>query len=195
MGAESFTAAGADEFACVSGPARERIAKIKLLILDVDGVLTDGGLYYAEDGSVTKRFNVHDGSGIALARRSGIHVAVITGHDKPAVAARMRDLRVDDYFPGLTDKRESYEIIRQRYGLEPEEVAYLGDDWIDLPVMGLVGAPLAVANAQPEVAARAVYVTKRRGGDGAVRETIRLILFCRGELDRAFAAWMERFTS
>lgn len=195
MSADPFTAAGAEDFERLPEAVRERVARVKLLILDVDGVLTDGGLYYTEDGSVTKRFNVQDGLGIGLARRSGLRVAVITGQDKPSVAARMRDLRVDDYYPGLIDKRESYETLRQQYGLEPEEVAFLGDDWVDLPVMRLVGVPLAVANAQPEVAARALYVTKQRGGHGAVRETVRLILFCRGELDRAFTAWMERFIS
>ena len=195
MNAESRKASGTEIFAGVPENVRERIARVKLLILDVDGVMTDGGLYYCGDGSVTKRFHVHDGVGIGLARRCGIRVAVITGQDKPAVAQRMRDLHIDDYFPGFIDKRKSYETVRERCNVLPEEVAFLGDDWIDLSVMTRVGVPLAVANAQPEVADVALYVTRTPGGSGAVHEAVRLILYCKGELDKAFAAAMERYAS
>ncbi|SBV93950.1 3-deoxy-D-manno-octulosonate 8-phosphate phosphatase, YrbI family [uncultured delta proteobacterium] len=183
-------------FAALSGEARARIAKVKLLILDVDGVLTDGGLYYGADGGVTKRFNVQDGLGIEIGRQSGLlRFAVITGMDKPAVAARLRDLHIDDYFPGLIDKRESCDIVCQRHQLDKEEVAFMGDDWIDIPVMAAVGVPLAVSNAQPETKAAALYVTEARGGDGAVREAVRLILYCKGQLDQVFTAWMKRYGS
>jgi 3-deoxy-D-manno-octulosonate 8-phosphate phosphatase (KDO 8-P phosphatase) len=183
-------------FAALSKEARERIARVKLLILDVDGVLTDGGVYYGPDGGVVKRFNVQDGLGIEIAGQSGLlRFAVITGMDKPAVAARLRDLHIDDYFPGLIDKRESCEILCKRHCLGKEEVAFMGDDWIDIPVMSAVGAPLAVRNAQPETKAAALYVTRAYGGNGAVREAIRLILHCKGQLDQVFAAWMKRYGS
>ena len=183
-------------FMALSGETRQRIAKVKLLILDVDGVLTDGGLYYTPDGAVTKRFHVHDGLGITLARELDfLNIAVITGQDKPSVAARMRELHIDAYFPGFADKRESFETARARYNLASEEVAFLGDDWIDIPVMMRAGVPLAVANAQPEVKSSALYVTRARGGDGAVREAIRLILHCKGQLDRVFETWLKRYGS
>lgn len=195
MPAEAASLHGTEAFAALSEEARGKLAAVKLLILDVDGVLTDGGLYYDAEGKVSKRFNVHDGLGIGLARRSGMHVAVITGQDSPAVAARIRALGIEDYFPGFIDKRESYGKVRQKYGLSREEVAYLGDDWVDLPVMHAVGAPLAVANAQPEVMAAALYVTRAHGGHGAVREAIRLLFHCKGQLEAVYAAWMEKHRS
>ncbi len=183
-------------FAALPEAVRERIAKVSLLILDVDGVLTDGGLLYVPDGSVAKHFDVQDGLAVTIARQTGaLRFAVITGQDHPSVAARMRDLHLDDYFPGFIDKRESYETVRKRYALAREEVAFLGDDWIDIPVMRAVGVPLAVANAQPETRAEALYVTRARGGHGAVREIFRLILYCKGQLDQVFDAWMKRYTS
>lgn len=183
-------------FAALPEEVRNRIARVKLCVLDVDGVLTDGGLYYGPDGGVAKKFDVQDGLGMEIARQSGLlDFAVITGMDKPAVAARLRDLKVEDYFPGFTDKRESFETARTRRNLIREEVAFVGDDWIDLPVLSLAGVPLAVGNARPEVAAAALYVTEARGGNGAVREIIRLILHCKGQLDQVFEAWMKRHTA
>jgi len=184
-------------FAALPQEVRDRIAKVKMCVLDVDGVLTDGGLYYAPDGGVTKRFHVHDGLGIEIARKSGLlRFAVITGMDKTAVAMRLRDLGIeDDYYPGFKDKRESFEAIRRRYDLSREEMAFIGDDWIDLPVLQLAGVPLSVGNAQPEVKAAALYVTEAIGGNGAVREAIRLILHCKGQLDQVFDAWMKRYSS
>ena len=194
MFAEQSIAPDLERFAALSQTMRDRIARVKLLILDLDGVLTDGGLYYGADGGVTKRFNVQDGLGIEIARNSGLlRFAVITGMDKPSVAARMRDMHIDDYFHGLTDKREACEIVRERYALAVEDLAFMGDDWIDIPVMARVGVPLAVGNAQPETKAAALYVTQAHGGNGAVREAIRLILYCKGQLDNVFAAWMKRY--
>ena len=194
MRAEHSFAPDIERFAALSEAVRDRIAKVQLLVLDLDGVLTDGGLYYGPGGGVSKRFNVQDGLGIDIARNSGLlRFAVISGMDKPAVAARLRDLHIDDYFPGFTDKRESCEIVRTRYNLAVEEVAYIGDDWIDIPVMARVGVPLAVGNAQPETKAAALYVTQAHGGNGAVREAIRLILYCKGQLDNVFAAWIKRY--
>lgn len=162
---------------------------IRLLILDVDGVLTDGGLYYDLQNQVMKRFDVQDGLGIKIAQKAGIAVAVITGLESSAVACRMRDLGITDYYPGYLDKRVCLEELRERYHLEWEQMAYLGDDWVDLSVMDMVGLPLAVANAQPEVKRIASYVTMARGGQGAVREIIRHLLVAQGKYDAVLAAW------
>lgn len=195
MPADAASPHGLEDFASLSQKTRDTLAAVKLLILDVDGVLTDGGLYYDADGRVSKRFDVQDGLGIGLAMRNGLRVAVITGQDSPAAAARVRVLGIEDYFAGSIDKRNSYETVRQKYGLTREEVAFLGDDWVDLAVMRAVGAPLAVANAQPEVMAAALFVTRARGGHGAVREAIRLIFHCKGQLEAVYAAWVEKFCS
>lgn len=162
---------------------------IRLLVLDVDGVLTDGGLYYDLQNQVMKRFDVQDGLGIKIAQQAGICVAVITGLDSPAVAARVRDLGITDYYAGYLDKRACLEELRERYNLQWEQMAYLGDDWVDLSVMDMVGLPLAVANAQPEVKNIASYVTTAKGGQGAVREIIRHLLMAQGKYDAVLAAW------
>lgn len=162
---------------------------IRLLVLDVDGVLTDGGLYYDLQNQVMKRFDVQDGLGIKIAQKAGIHVAVITGLESPAVASRVRDLGITDYYAGFLDKRACLEELKERHGLKWEQMAYLGDDWVDLSVMDMVGLPLAVANAQPEVKNIASYVTTAKGGQGAVREVIRHLLMAQGKFEAVLAAW------
>ncbi|MDL2316110.1 HAD hydrolase family protein [Desulfovibrio sp. OttesenSCG-928-A18] len=162
---------------------------IRMLVLDVDGVLTDGGLYYDLQNQVMKRFDVQDGLGIKIAQRAGIGIAVITGLDSPAVAARVRDLGISDYYAGFLDKRACLEEIRARHNLQWEQMAYLGDDWVDLSVMDMVGLPMAVANAQPEVKNIANYITTAKGGQGAVREVIRHLLMAQGKYDAVLAAW------
>ncbi len=162
---------------------------IQVLVLDVDGVLTDGGLYYDLQNQVMKRFDVQDGLGIRIAMKAGIVVAVITGLESKAVENRVRDLGITDYYAGFLDKRACLDEIRQRYNLEWNQMAYLGDDWVDLAVMGMVGLPMAVANAQPEVKNLARYVTTARGGQGAVREIIRHLLMAQGKYEAVLAAW------
>ena len=164
---------------------------IRLLVLDVDGVLTDGGLYYDLQNQVMKRFDTQDGLGIKIAQKAGITVAVITGLVSKAVETRMRDLKVEDFHAGFLDKRECLNCIREKYDLDWSEVAYLGDDWVDLSVMSMVGLPMAVSNAQPEVKQIASYVTKAHGGRGAVREIIRLLLMAQGKYEAVLAAWSE----
>ena len=162
---------------------------IRLLVLDVDGVLTDGGLYYDLQNQMMKRFDVQDGLGIRIAQEAGITVAVITGLVSRAVELRVRDLGITDYYAGYLDKRACLEEIRARYNLKWEQMAYLGDDWVDLSVMDMVGLPLAVANAQPEVKNIANYVTTAKGGQGAVREIIRHLLMAQGKYEAVLAAW------
>lgn len=172
--------------------AQDFARSISLLVLDVDGVMTDGGLYYDDEGRVTKRFNVQDGLGIKLAQAAGITVAVITGLTSGAVEARIRSLGIQDYHAGFLHKSECIDGIRRKHNLEWSQVAYLGDDWVDFGPLKLVGLPMAVANAQPEVKALARYVTTANGGHGAVREAIRFLLAEQGLLDRMLESWPEQ---
>ena len=130
----------------------ESLAKhIRLLVLDVDGVMTDGGLYYDANGLVMKRFHVLDGIGIRLAKTAGIEVAVLSGMDVPCVVRRLEVLGVTEYHGGADNKCTILNGMRKRMSLEWQEIAYLGDDWVDLAPMSRVGLPAAVANAMPDV--------------------------------------------
>ncbi|MFW5498964.1 MULTISPECIES: KdsC family phosphatase [unclassified Maridesulfovibrio] len=169
--------------------AKVRAEKIKLLILDVDGVLTDGGLYYDKDGNVTKRFNVQDGLGIKFAQQAGIELAVITGLNHGAVEKRVTELGITEYYPGQKEKLPFYEKLLKEKGLNDDEVAYVGDDWIDVPVMLRVGLPMAVKNAQPEVFGISKWISSRDGGHGAVREAISFILDAQGKLNDIWKEW------
>ncbi|NDV21680.1 HAD family hydrolase [Desulfovibrio sp. JC022] len=169
--------------------ARQRAEKIKLLILDVDGVLTDGGLYYDHEGNVVKRFNVQDGLGIKFAQKAGIELAVITGLNHGAVEKRVTELGITEYYPGQREKLPFYEKLLKEKGLKDEEVAYVGDDWIDVPVMVRVGLPMAVKNAQPEIFGISKWISSREGGQGAVREAISFILDAQGKLNEIWKEW------
>ncbi len=172
--------------------ARERAALVRLLVLDVDGVLTDGGLYYDAEGNVSKRFNVQDGLGIKVAQAAGLEIAVITGLESKAVEKRVRELGVEEYHAGHLAKAPLLEGMRRARGLEWSQLAYLGDDWVDAGPLGLVGLPMAVANAQPEILDLAAWVSVRPGGHGAVREAVRFILDARGDLEAQWALWRSR---
>lgn len=154
----------------------ERAKKIKLLILDVDGVLTDGQLYYDADGNELKAFHVHDGLGIKLLQRSGIAVAIITSRNAPSVAHRMANLGVEHVYQGQSDKLAAYRELLQKLTLAPEQVAYAGDDLIDLPLLKQVGLSIAVANANAAVLTQVHWITSLKGGEGAVREVCELLL-------------------
>lgn len=170
-------------------PVEDIAAGVKLLILDVDGVLTDGGLYYDHEGRVTKRFHVQDGLGIKLAQSLGLGIAVITGLNHGAVASRVRELGITEYHAGHVDKVPLMREICGRAGCAPQEVAYLGDDWVDAGVMQAVGLPMAVKNAQPEILSLARWVSTLCGGQGAVREAVMFLLRCRGQFDAAWEKW------
>ena len=160
---------------------RERAQRIKLLILDVDGVQTDGGLYMGVEGEVLRRFDIRDGTGIALAIQAGLRVAFMSGKSSPAIRRRAAELGVEDVFEDLRDKNEAYEGLKSRYGLSDEEVAYVADDVIDLPVFRRVGLAIAVGDAAEEVQRFAHRVTVRPGGRGAVREVVEYILRAQGK--------------
>ena len=172
-------------------PVEELARHIRLLILDVDGVLTDGGLYYDHAGNVTKRFNVQDGLGIKLLQKAGIEVAIITGRKSGVVAARARDLGIEHVHQGVADKRATLAALLERLGVQWSECAFMGDDLIDLPAMTRCGLAIAPANARPVVKEIAHTVTEAGGGRGAVREAAELILEAQGRLAAAFAPYLD----
>jgi 3-deoxy-D-manno-octulosonate 8-phosphate phosphatase (KDO 8-P phosphatase) len=179
-----------DYWAGAGADVRERAAKVRLLVLDVDGVLTDGGLYYNPEGVVSKRFNVQDGLGIKVAQQHGLEVAVITGLNQPVVEHRVRELGIGEYHPGHHEKASVLRGICARLGLELSEAAFLGDDWVDATALMACGLPMAVPNARPEIAALAVWTTPHPGGQGAVRDAVDLILRARGLFDKAWHEWI-----
>lgn len=166
-----------------------KAAKIRLLALDVDGILTDNGLYYDAEGLSIKRFDCADGVGIKLLQSANIVVALITGMDAAAVARRAATLEITECYHGSLDKVASMTELMQKYGLGWEEVAYAGDDWMDLPLLRRAGLALTVSNAQPEVRALAHYVSPKEGGRGAVRQLARHILAAGGRLEALLAPW------
>nr|WP_321257329.1 HAD-IIIA family hydrolase [uncultured Pseudodesulfovibrio sp.] len=164
---------------------------IKLLVLDVDGVLTDGGLYYGDDGIVMKRFHVQDGLGIKLAQAVGLEIGVITGLNQKPVEKRVRELGITHYYAGKHDKAPLFEEICEKVGVSLSEAAFMGDDWIDLGVMNVAGLAMSVPNGVPEVIEAADWISTRKGGDGAVREAIAYILEARGLKDEALKQWAD----
>ena len=151
-------------------------SQIKLLALDVDGILTDGGLYYTESGEVCKKFNVKDGKGIALLIEAGIEVAIISANDSNATLHRAKKLKIDNCFIGVKDKLSVLKSLCDKLDLSLSQVAYMGDDLNDLPVLKAVGFPMTVADAIPENKQKSVYVTELSGGQGAVREVCNILL-------------------
>lgn len=167
-----------------------RAANIKLVAFDIDGVMTDGGLHYTDDGHELKTFNVQDGLGVVLLRRAGIKVAIITGRTSNVVNCRARDLGVEHVFHGVGDKGAVSGQLLEQLGLQWSELAFMGDDLIDLPAMTRCGLAIAPANARPVVKERAHLVTEASGGKGAVREAIEFVLAAQGKLDAAFAPYL-----
>ena len=158
----------------------QRAARVRLVVFDVDGVFTDGRLYYGPGGEELKVFHVHDGQGVKRLLRQGVAVAVISGRDSAAVSRRMQDLGIAHVFQGDEDKLPIFERLLKKLALKPEETACVGDDLPDLPLLEQAGLAVAVANALPEVRAKAHLVTGATGGAGAVREVCDLILAARG---------------
>ncbi|CAC9571551.1 3-deoxy-D-manno-octulosonate 8-phosphate phosphatase (EC 3.1.3.45) [uncultured Gammaproteobacteria bacterium] len=165
--------------------------KIQLIIFDVDGVLTDGGLYFTEDGAEFKRFNSLDGHGIKMLKDNGVEVAVITARDSKAVAYRMKNLGITHFYQGQSDKVVAFSDLLQKLNLNADEVAYVGDDVIDLPVMTKVGFAIAVANAHDTVKQYANLITEKSGGHGAVREVCDFILKAQGKFDDAMKLYLD----
>lgn len=160
-------------------------AKISLLIVDVDGVLTDGRIILDGSDGEYKAFHVRDGHGIKMLQREGVQVAIITGRSSAVVERRAGELGIDIVVQGSKDKIKDYDRIIAEHGLPDDEVAYVGDDIVDLPVMRRVGLPVAVADAEDYVKEEAVLVTDRDGGRGAVREVTDMIIKAKGIWDEA----------
>jgi 3-deoxy-D-manno-octulosonate 8-phosphate phosphatase (KDO 8-P phosphatase) len=175
----------------ISAEVRARVEKVKLLALDVDGVLTDGQLHYHDDGTESKAFNVRDGHGIKLAQKAGIEVALISGRSVPCVDKRAADLGIKEVVQGPKDKVPTFERILAEKGLGPEQAAFVGDDVVDLPVMRRAGFAVAVADASEHLFDVAHYVTLAPGGRGAVREVIELILAAQGLWETLAARYFE----
>lgn len=162
---------------------QDKLKNIQLLLLDVDGVMTDGGIIYDGSGLETKCFNVRDGHGIKMLQRHGIEVGIITGRTSIVVDIRAKELGIDLLYQGALKKLESYEDVKRKTGLADSRIAYMGDDIIDVPVLRRVGFSAVPADGLPEVQAVAHYVASHGGGRGAVREVCDLILKGRGLWD------------
>jgi 3-deoxy-D-manno-octulosonate 8-phosphate phosphatase (KDO 8-P phosphatase) len=158
----------------------ERAAAVRMLVLDVDGVLTDGSLYFDNSGNEMKAFSTRDGLGLRILQRLGIELALITGRTSDIVARRADQLGITHVFQGQTDKLQAFTELLNRTGIEKEAVCYAGDDWIDLPVLNCAGLAVTVADADSVVRSKVHWVTSRGGGRGAVREICDLILTARG---------------
>lgn len=169
---------------------QQRAKAIKLAIFDVDGVLTDGRLYFLADGSEFKTFNTLDGQGIKMLIASGVRTAIISGRSTPVVERRAQNLGIQHLYQGREDKLVVLDELLAELGLDYAEVAYLGDDLPDLPVIRRAGLGMAVANANEFVRQHAHGTTQARGGEGAAREFCELILRAQGNLDAAQAAYL-----
>lgn len=189
----------------------DRAKKIKLILFDVDGVLTDGTIWFvpvpgsglpsaspghsAEPGTTsrveTKGFSAHDGIGISLARLAGLKTGVVTKRISETVALRARDLKLDYVFQGIDKKPDVLDKILAEDHIQPEEVCYVGDDLVDLPIMRRCGLAIAVANARPQIKEIAHYTTPSRGGEGAARDAIEYILKAQGRLDEIITAYVN----
>jgi 3-deoxy-D-manno-octulosonate 8-phosphate phosphatase (KDO 8-P phosphatase) len=160
-------------------PLPRLLKKLRALVLDVDGVLTDGGMYYGPTGEGLKRFNVKDGLGLRLIGEAGIQVALISGENSEILKRRAEKLKIENVFVGVEDKLQTLKEFLGARGIALGEVAYVGDDLNDLPALEAVALPIAVADAASQVRKAAAWVTSRRGGDGAVREVCDRILAAR----------------
>ena len=182
--------------------AQDRARKIKVILFDVDGVLTDGGIWLIPvpvvvDGTATTRlveakgYNAHDGTAISLARLGGLKCGIITKRISETVALRARDLKLEFVYQGKAFKMQAVREIMAQSGVALDEIAYVGDDVIDLPVMRECGLAIAVANARERVKAEAHYVTPNRGGQGGARDAVEFILEAQGTLDKCIDAYID----
>ena len=164
---------------------------VKLLILDVDGVLTDGGIYFDDNGSEFKRFNALDGHGIKMLRNFGVEIAIISARNTECVSHRIKNLGLEHYYPGQSNKSKAYKQLLLKLNMDSKHVAYVGDDVIDLPVMSKVALPIAVANAHEFVKEHAIAITNKSGGHGAIREVCDAILQAQDGYDGLMKEYLE----
>jgi len=165
---------------------------IELVIFDVDGVMTDGSLFFGDDGQEYKAFNSFDGHGIRMLLEGGIKAAVITGRKSSVVEHRMKDLGVELIYQGYRDKTPAFEALMKEVNLSAEQIAYVGDDVVDLPVMSRVGFAIAVQNSHAFVKQHADWITPRNGGSGAVRDVVEFLLEARGTLAAKLESYLHK---
>lgn len=163
---------------------------MRLAIFDVDGVLTDGGLHYSDSGEETKVFDVRDGLGMRMLQESGVNLAIITSRTSRCVERRAKDLGIEHVFQGAHDKVEAFKGLAFDLGVEPIACSYMGDDWVDLPLLIRCGLALTVPEAPAVVRERVHYVTRAGGGRGAVREVCELIMQAQGTFDARLAPFL-----
>ena len=171
---------------------QERARKIRMLLLEVDGVMTDGGLLLGPEEIEMKRFHAHDGVGIALAKAAGLFIGILTGRDSEAVRKRAEELDIDEIQQGTFHKEKGFEAILKKHGLKDEEIAYVGDDLLDIPILKRVGLSICVANGVEEAKKVSHYVTKKKGGEGAIREAVEMILTRKGKKKEAILSLLSR---
>ena len=171
--------------------ALKRARGLKLMIFDVDGIMTDGTLYYSERGEELKAFNIQDGHGIKMLKQYGVQVALITARRSRAVELRAADLGIAHLYQGVEDKRGAYAALLEQLGLASEQSGYMGDDLLDLPLITRCGFAATVAAAPEAVRKRAHYIARAGGGHGAVREVCEFILRAQGMLERAIEAHLQ----
>jgi 3-deoxy-D-manno-octulosonate 8-phosphate phosphatase (KDO 8-P phosphatase) len=174
----------------ISPEFKAKVSRIKLLLLDVDGVLTDGRLYFSNQGDEFKSFNTLDGAGIKLLQKSGVKVGIITGRTSNLVAKRASDLGIKILIQGREDKWDALQEILLEHPYALEEIAFMGDDWPDLTVMSRVGLALAPANGHFSVLERAHWQSRLRGGEGAVREACDLIMHAQNSFDQMLKPYL-----
>lgn len=170
----------------------QKAAAIKALVFDVDGVLTDGSIIYDETGRESKHFNVKDGFAIRPLRENGILCGAITGRNSDVVRLRMEELKVDFHYHGVGRKEEKYALIKEQYGLDDREIAYIGDDVIDLPILSQCGLAVTPSDALPYVQDFADLVSRHPGGRGVLREVADLVLAAQGKLESVIAPYIFR---
>jgi len=169
----------------------QRIQPIRLIAFDVDGILTDGGLYLSDSGEEFKRFNSLDGHGLKMLKASGVELAIITGRTSRCVEIRAKNLGISHLYQGVEKKWEAMQDLLGKINLTPEKAAFMGDDVVDLPAMRRVGLAFTVPQAPPAVHEHAHYATKREGGHGAVREVCELIMSAQDTLNTQLATFLE----
>ncbi len=170
----------------------EKARDIRLVIFDVDGVLTDGSLFLGDDGQEYKAFNSRDGHGMVMLRNSGVEIGIITGRTSEVVRIRMESLGITHLYQGRRDKLPAYLELRRKLELNDDHIAYVGDDVVDLPVMTRVGLAIAVRDAHPFTRQHAHWTTPSPGGRGAAREVCELILEAQGKLTSALEAYVVK---
>ena len=168
----------------------EKLKPIRLIAFDVDGILTDGGLYLSDSGEEFKRFNSLDGHGLKMLKASGVELALITGRTSRCVEMRAKNLNITHVYQGVEKKWAAMQDLLGKLQLAPAQAAFMGDDVVDLPAMTRVGLAITVPQASPAVKDRAHYTTKREGGHGAVREVCELIMSAQGTLNAQLAPYL-----